>query len=164
MRLTVDCGAAVIASARPKPPAPDTEARLADFAAQARGELMASRARIVTAGDEARRRIERDLHDGAQQRLVTLGLRIRSLQACLPSDSDLKYEIADFAQELAAASDELRQLSHGIHPVALSNAGRSPALRALRRRAAMPVELASMSTDDCPSPSRWPRITSSQKR
>jgi signal transduction histidine kinase len=129
---------------------PPTEARLADFAelvataianAQARDELMASRARIVAAGDEARRRIERDPHDGAQQRLVTLTMHVRSLEASLPSDNGLKHEIVGFAEELAAASEELRQLSRGIHPAVLSNAGLRAALRALCRRAAMPVEL-----------------------
>jgi len=143
-------GAAVIASSGPEPQPRHTEARLADFAelvataianAQARDELMASRARIVTAGDEARRRIERDLHDGAQQRLVTLRLRMRSLEESLPIESHLRHEIADLAEELAAASEELRQLSRGIHPAALSSAGLGPALRVLCRRAAMPVEL-----------------------
>lgn len=143
-------GAAIIASAGPEPHDPHTEARLADFAelvatavanAQARDELMASRARIVAAGDEARRRIERDLHDGAQQRLVTLTMHVRSLEADLPTDSDLKDEIGSLAEELAAASEELRRFSHGIHPVILSNAGLRPALRSLCRRAAMPVEL-----------------------
>jgi signal transduction histidine kinase len=143
-------GAAIIASSEPEPHDPHTEARLADFAelvataianAQARDELMASRARIVTAGDEARRRIERDLHDGAQQRLVTLTMRVRSLEADLPTDSDVKRQIAELAEELGAASEELRQFSHGIHPAVLSNAGLRPALRSLCRRAAMPVEL-----------------------
>jgi signal transduction histidine kinase len=143
-------GAAIIASSGPEPHDPHTEARLADFAelvataianAQARDELMASRARIVAAGDEARRRIERDLHDGAQQRLVTLAMRARSLEADLPADGDLKYEIARLAEELTAASEELRRLSHGIHPAVLSNAGLRPALRSLCRGAAMPVEL-----------------------
>jgi signal transduction histidine kinase len=143
-------GAAIIASAGPEPHDPHTEARLADFAelvatavanAQARDELMASRARIVAAGDEARRRIERDLHDGAQQRLVTLTMHVRSLEADLPHDSDLKDEIGGLAEELAAASEELRRFSHGIHPAVLSNAGLRPALRSLCRRAAMPVEL-----------------------
>jgi signal transduction histidine kinase len=143
-------GAAVIASSGPEPHDPHTEARLADFAelvataianAQARDELMASRARIVAAGDEARRRIERDLHDGAQQRLVTLTMHVRSLEADLPADSDLKSEIGDLAEELATVSEELRQFSHGIHPAVLSNAGLSPALRSLCRRAAMPIEL-----------------------
>jgi signal transduction histidine kinase len=143
-------GAAVIASSGPEPHAPHTEAQLADFAelvataignAQARDELMASRARIVAAGDEARRRIERNLHDGAQQRLVTLSMHARSIEASLPSGNDLRHEIAGFAEELVAASEELRQLSHGIHPAVLSNAGLRAALRALCRRAAMPVEL-----------------------
>ena len=143
-------GAAVIASCGLEPHASHTEAQLADFAqlvataianAQARDELMASRARIVAAGDEARRRIERDLHDGAQQRLITLTMRVRSLQASLPDDDDLIYEFDDLAQELAAAGEELRRLSHGIHPAVLSNAGLSPALRTLSRRAAMPVQL-----------------------
>ncbi|WP_085186889.1 GAF domain-containing protein [Mycobacterium sp. IEC1808] len=143
-------GAAVIASSGPDPHPPHTEEQLADFAelvataianAQARDELMASRARIVAAGDEARRRIERNLHDGAQQRLVTLRLRLQALQASLPTDGRLQHEIAELADEVAAASEELRQLSRGIHPAVLSNAGLGPALRALCRRFAMPVEL-----------------------
>jgi signal transduction histidine kinase len=143
-------GAAIIASSGPEPQPSHTEARLADFAelvatavanAQARDELMASRARIVTAGDEARRRIERDLHDGAQQRLVTLRLRLQSLQASVPADSHAHDEIAELAEEVAAASEELRQLSRGIHPAVLSNAGLGPALRVLCRRFAIPVEL-----------------------
>jgi len=143
-------GAAIVGFSRPEPPPPDTEDRLTDFAelvatavanAEARGELIASRARIVAAGDEARRRIERDLHDGAQQRLVALGLRTRSLQASLPSESELERQIADLGDGLAAASEELRQISHGIHPAVLSQGGLRPALRALRRRAAIPVEL-----------------------
>ena len=143
-------GAAIVGFTRPEPPPPDTEERLTDFAelvatavanAEARGELIASRARIVAAGDEARRRIERDLHDGAQQRLVALGLRVRSLRASLPAESDLDDQIADIGDGLAEASEELRQISQGIHPAVLSHGGLRPALRALRRRAAMPVEL-----------------------
>jgi signal transduction histidine kinase len=143
-------GAAIVGSARPEPPAPDTEERLADFAelvataianAEARGELMASRTRIVTAADETRRRIERDLHDGAQQRLVALGLRIRSVEASLPSESAVKNQIAEIGDGLAAASEELRQISHGIHPAVLSQGGLRPALRALGRRATVPVDV-----------------------
>jgi signal transduction histidine kinase len=143
-------GAAIVGFSRPEPPPPDTEERLTDFAelvataianAEARGELIASRARIVAAGDEVRRRIERDLHDGAQQRLVALGLRIRSLQASLPLDSDLDHQLAAIGDGLAEASEELRQMSQGIHPAVLSKGGLRPALRALRRRTAMPVEL-----------------------
>lgn len=143
-------GSAIVGSSRVQPPPPDTEARLADFTelvavaianAEARGELMASRARIVTAAAEARRRIERDLHDGAQQRLVALGLRVRSLEASLPADGALQREIADLGDVLAAANEELRQISHGIHPAVLSMGGLRPALRSLGRRSAVPVDL-----------------------
>jgi signal transduction histidine kinase len=143
-------GAAIVGSSRPEPLAPDTEDRLAEFAelaataianAETHAELIASRARIVAARDEAMRRIERDLHDGAQQRLVALTLRIRSIQTSLPVGSDLDIQMTDIGDGLAAASDELRQISHGIHPAVLSHGGLRPALRALRRRAAMPVEL-----------------------
>jgi signal transduction histidine kinase len=143
-------GSAIVGFARVQPPPPDTEARLADFAelvavaianAEARGELMASRARVVAAADEASRRIERDLHDGAQTRLVGLGLKVRSLEASLPADGALKREMADLADALAAANEELRQISHGIHPAVLSTGGLRPALRSLGRRAAVPVDL-----------------------
>jgi signal transduction histidine kinase len=144
-------GAAIVGSSRPEPPAADTEARLADFAqlvataianADARAELMASRTRIVTAADDARRRIERDLHDGAQQRLVTLGLRARSVEASVPSNLDaLRQDVAALGDGLVAASEELRQISHGIHPAILSKGGLRPALRALGRRAALPAEV-----------------------
>jgi signal transduction histidine kinase len=143
-------GAAIVGSSGAQPPPPDTEARLTDFAelvamaianAEARGELMASRVRIVTAADEARRGIERDLHDGAQQRLVALGLKVRSLEASLPADGALKREIADLGDALAAANEELRQISHGIHPAVLTHGGLGPALRSLGRRAAMPVDV-----------------------
>jgi len=96
---------------------------------------------IVTAADEARRRIERDLHDGAQQRLVALALRVRFMEASLPADGALKREIADLGDALTAANEELRQMSHGIHPAVLSRGGLRPALRSLGRRAAVPVDL-----------------------
>ncbi|MET0995024.1 MAG: DUF4118 domain-containing protein [Mycobacterium sp.] len=144
-------GAAIVGSSRPKPPPPDTEARLADFAelvataianADARAELTASRARIITAADDARRRIERDLHDGAQQRLVSLGLTIRSVEASIPSDLvALKKQISDIGGALVAASEELRELSRGIHPAVLSRGGLPPAVRALARRCPVPVKL-----------------------
>jgi signal transduction histidine kinase len=143
-------GSAIVGSSEMQPLPPDTEARLADFAelvataianAEARGELMASRARIVTAADEARRRIERDLHDGAQQRLVAAGLKARSLEASLPADDALRREVADLGDALAAANEELRRISHGIHPAALSRGGLRPALRSLGRRAGVPVEV-----------------------
>jgi signal transduction histidine kinase len=103
--------------------------------AQNRTELIASRARLVTASDEVRRRIERDLHDGAQQRLLALALRLRA--AAQPGSGDLHAEIAD----LMGVIDDLREISHGIHPAILSTAGLRPALRTLGRRCVVPVEM-----------------------
>jgi signal transduction histidine kinase len=130
---------------------PDTEARLADFTellataianAESRADLAASRARVVAAGDETRRQIERDLHDGAQQRLVSLGLELRAAQATVPAQlGDLRVELARISEGLASVFDELRQISRGIHPAILSKGGLGPALRALARRSAVPVEL-----------------------
>jgi signal transduction histidine kinase len=106
--------------------------------AQNRAELIASRARIVAAADEARRRIERDLHDGAQQHLLALALRLRS--ATEPDRSDkISSEITDVAAGLMAVIDALREISHGIHPAILTQAGLPPALHALGRRSAIPV-------------------------
>jgi signal transduction histidine kinase len=129
---------------------PDTEQRMTEFTdlvatavanAQSRAELITSRARIVAASDEARRRIERDLHDGAQQRLVTLALRLRTAAEPSSGRAELSTEIAGVAAELMGVIDDLREISHGIHPAILSKAGLRPALRALGRRSAVPVEL-----------------------
>jgi signal transduction histidine kinase len=129
---------------------PDTEQRMTEFTelvatavanAQSRAELITSRARIVAASDEVRRRIERDLHDGAQQRLVTLALRLRSAAEPPSGRAELGTEIAGVAAELMGVIDDLREISHGIHPAILSKAGLRPALRALGRRSAVPVEL-----------------------
>jgi signal transduction histidine kinase len=110
--------------------------------AEARAELDSSRARIVAAQDEARRRIERDLHDGVQQRLVSLALRLRSAASTDHLELDAMRELlTDAAAEVAAALSELREVSHGIHPTLLSEGGLGPALRALSRRCAIPVEL-----------------------
>jgi signal transduction histidine kinase len=110
--------------------------------AHARAELAASRTRIVAAADQARRRIERDLHDGTQQRLVTLTLRLRAVEQSLsPDQKELRKELADVAGGLADALEELRELSRGIHPAILSEAGLAPALKALARRSAIPIEL-----------------------
>jgi signal transduction histidine kinase len=107
-----------------------------------RRELAASRARIVTAADQARRRIERDLHDGIQQRLVSLVLDVRAAEGTVPPDlSELRTQLADVAEGLTEATDDLRDLSRGIHPAILSEAGLVPALKALARRSAIPVEL-----------------------
>jgi signal transduction histidine kinase len=108
--------------------------------AQNRAELITSRARIVAASDEARRRIERDLHDGAQQSLLALALRLRS--AAAPSESGkIRGEITEVAAGLMGVIDELREISRGIHPAILSRAGLRQALRALGRRSPVPMEI-----------------------
>jgi signal transduction histidine kinase len=132
------------------PPA-NTEQRMAQFAqlldtatanADSRAELIASRARLVAASDQARRRFERDLHDGVQQRLVSLALELHGAEATAPrEDTALVTQLAHVRQGLTGALDELRELSRGIHPAILSEGGLVPALRALARRSAVPVEL-----------------------
>jgi signal transduction histidine kinase len=144
-------GVMIAGSTLAQPLPADAEARLASFTellataianAESRAALAASRARIVAAGDEMRRRIERDLHDGAQQRLVSLALELRAVQADVPPDlGELKGELSHVAEGLASVFDELREISHGIHPAILSDKGLEPALRALVRRSAVPVEL-----------------------
>jgi signal transduction histidine kinase len=128
---------------------PDTEQRMTQFTdlvatavanAQNRAELISSRTRIVTASDEARRRIERDLHDGAQQSLLALAMRLRSAAAAEERD-ETRTELADVAAGLMDVMDELREICRGIHPAILSRAGLRPALRALARRSAVPVDL-----------------------
>ncbi|MGZ8783171.1 MAG: PAS domain-containing sensor histidine kinase, partial [Gaiellaceae bacterium] len=104
-------------------------------------EIRASRARIVTAGDEARRRLERNLHDGAQQRLVALSLSLRLAQAKLGTDPVAAEAVLEAArEELAAALDELRELARGIHPAVLTDRGLPAALEALATRSPVPVE------------------------
>jgi signal transduction histidine kinase len=128
----------------------DTEVRMGEFThlvgtaianAQAHSDLMASRARIVAAADESRRRIERDLHDGIQQRLITLALKLRTIDADLPEASPVREPMAALDAELIEAVEDLREVSRGIHPAILSEGGLGPALRALARRSAVPVEL-----------------------
>ncbi|MFI7635368.1 sensor histidine kinase [Nonomuraea sp. NPDC049400] len=110
--------------------------------ARNREELAASRSRIVTAADQARRRIERDLHDGIQQRLVSLALEVRTAQTALPQErTELGEQLNRLADGLREAVDELREISRGIHPAILSRAGLAPALKALARRSPVPVEL-----------------------
>ncbi|HUO37313.1 MAG TPA: CHASE3 domain-containing protein, partial [Mycobacterium sp.] len=132
-------------------PLPDgTEARMAEFTdlvataianAQARADLLASRARIVTAGDDARRRIERNLHDGIQQRLVALALRIRAFQEVAPHEArEVRDELGALDAKLTETLQELRDVCHGIHPGALSR-GLMPALKALSHRSELPIQL-----------------------
>jgi signal transduction histidine kinase len=109
---------------------------------QSRRELAASLRRIVAAGDQARRRIERDLHDGIQQRLVSLVLDLRNAEAAVPPDlPELRAQLVRVADALTGALDDLRELSRGIHPAILSEGGLTLALKALARRSAVPVEL-----------------------
>jgi PAS domain S-box-containing protein len=127
------------------------EGRLAKFAelvamgisnAEARTELTASRARVVAAADETRRRIERDLHDGIQQRLVAIALQARVTAMMTPHPSDeIQGELTRLADQLTAALDELREIARGIHPAILAEAGLGAALKTLSRRSAVPVAL-----------------------
>jgi signal transduction histidine kinase len=129
---------------------PDTEARLAGFTelvataianAETQAALAASRARLVATTDQARRRIERDLHDGAQQRLVALALRLREAQAALPETGELAQRLDGAVSEVNGVLEELREVARGIHPAILTESGLRPALRALARRSAVPVSL-----------------------
>jgi signal transduction histidine kinase len=144
-------GMAAVGSTGPEPLAPETEARIGYFAdlvataianAATRAELVASRARIVAAGDEARRRLERDLHDGAQQRLVSLGLELRLAEESLaPGPNDLKERLSHIVSGLTGVAEDLQEFSRGIHPAILSKGGLGSAIRTLARRSAVPVTL-----------------------
>ena len=108
----------------------------------AEAELRASRVRMVKAGDEARRQLERDLHDGAQQRLVELALDLRMARARLEDEPARAQELLDAAlEDLAEATRELRELARGIHPAALTEGGLLPALEALAARSSVPARL-----------------------
>jgi PAS domain S-box-containing protein len=140
---------AIIAAWTPEAPqSADIERRLAEFTelvatavanAESRAELAASRARVVATSDETRQRIERDLHDGTQQRLVSLALELRAAQAAVPSELD--EQLSAVADGLAEAVENLQEITRGIHPAVLSQGGLGPALRTLARRSAVPVEL-----------------------
>ena len=128
----------------------ETEGRLAKFTqllgtaianAESRGELEASRARIVVTADATRRRIERDLHDGAQQQLLSLALEIRAAQAATPPElREHRAELAHVAQGLTNVLDDLREIALGIHPAILAEGGLGPALKTLAHRSPIPVE------------------------
>jgi signal transduction histidine kinase len=129
----------------------EVESRLVSFTelvgtaisrAQAQSELIASRARIVQAGDEAMRRIERDLHDGAQQRLVALALHLQQLRADVPADDEAtRRRLEQVGHELKSVIEEVQELSRGVHPAQLTVGGLRPSLRALARRSPIPVEV-----------------------
>ena len=110
--------------------------------AETRDELAASRARLVEAADEARRRIERDLHDGAQQRLVAAALELTVLDRRLERDTEGAREaLARAREQLDGGLRELRDLARGIHPTVLTDRGLEPALAALVQRTPVPVDL-----------------------
>jgi PAS domain S-box-containing protein len=142
----------MVAAAKPGRPIPtDTEERLVRFTelvatavsnATTRSQLIASRARIVAAGDEARRRIERNLHDGTQQRLVALGLDVETVRQIIPADQqDAQSGLERIRHALEAVLEDVREFSRGLHPALLSQAGLGPALRALARKSPIPVKL-----------------------
>jgi signal transduction histidine kinase len=143
---------ALAAGTRSADPLPDgVERRLCDFAdlvaqalanADAREQLAASRARIVEAGDAERRRLERNLHDGAQQRLVSVALDLRVVGAVLEKDPPAARKLLFAAQDqLVQGLDDLRELARGIHPAVLTDRGLGPALESLAMRAPVPVEI-----------------------
>jgi signal transduction histidine kinase len=118
-----------------------------------RSELAASRARVIAAADETRRRIERDLHDGAQQQLVTLALGLRFTEERVPAGLDeLRTEVGEYADRLASVIEELREMSRGIHPAILTESGLTAALRTLARRSAVPVALDVRCDERLPDP------------
>jgi PAS domain S-box-containing protein len=154
-------GAVVVSSRDADAFALDAEERLGKFAnlvavavanAEAHEQLTASRARIVRAGDEERSRLERNLHDGAQQRLVALSLALRLVEARLDDDPAGARELLEAsAEELTLALEELRELARGIHPAILTTRGLPAALEALAARAPVPVELNSVCQDRLPA-------------
>ncbi len=159
-------GAMIVAFTRPEHLPGDTETRLAGFTelvataianagaqaevAEAQAEVIASRARIVAAADQARRRIERDLHDGAQQRLVSLALKLRAAQAEMAPE--LGGQLDEAVAEAAGALEELTEIARGIHPAVLAERGLASALRTLARRSAIPVDLQVRAGERLPEP------------
>jgi PAS domain S-box-containing protein len=148
-------GDVIASSIEPGPFPPGSEERIASFAelaaqalanAEARAALAASRARIVAAGDDARRRLERNLHDGAQQRLVSLALTLRLAARRHQDDAILQQA----SEELGHALEELRELARGIHPAVLTEHGLEPAVESLAARAPLPVEVSIDLTERLP--------------
>jgi signal transduction histidine kinase len=132
-------------------PSEEIESRLTSFTqlvgnaiyrAQAHAEVIASRVRIVEAGDDAMRRIERDLHDGTQQRLVALALHLQRVRADVPAEQrDVHAALEQVERDLKSVIDEVQELSRGVHPAQLAEGGLRPALRALARRSPIPIDL-----------------------
>jgi signal transduction histidine kinase/uncharacterized protein YoaH (UPF0181 family) len=152
-------GVMMVATQRPEPFPVGAEERLSAFTdlvataianAETRSALAASRRRIVAAADEARRRIERDLHDGIQQRLIALSFRARAMTRRPPDE--LPDIAAELSEGLKEVSDELREVSRGIHPTILTEAGLGPALRALARRSNVPIHVEVTLDEPLPAP------------
>ena len=152
----------MIVASRSQPLSADTEARLAGFTelaatavanAEARAEVTASRARIVAAADQARRRIEQDVHDGAQQPLVALKLRLHAAKAAVPPElAELGAELDRAIAVTTGTLDELREIARGIHPAVLAKGGLRLALNALARRSPVPVDLQVRTDGRLPEP------------
>jgi signal transduction histidine kinase len=144
-------GALAVISMHDRPLPSDTEWRLAGFAelvataianAESRAELDVSRARIVATADATRRRIERDLHDGAQQQLLSLALEVRAAQATVPPElHEHRADLSHVAEGLTNVLDGLREIALGLHPAILAEGGLGPALKILAHRCTIPVEL-----------------------
>jgi signal transduction histidine kinase len=144
-------GSVVVSSVRTHAFAPGAEHRIAAFTelvaqalanAEAREQLAASRARVVAAGDAERRRLERNLHDGAQQRLVALAIGLRIADRLIDDDPEAAHTAIERASdELSASLAELREIARGLHPAVLSDHGLEPAITSLMQRAPLPVEL-----------------------
>jgi len=155
-------GVMTVASTTHQPLPLDTEGRLAEFTelvataianAESRAELAASRARIVATADATRRRIERDLHDGAQQQLVSLALELRAAQAAAPPElGKYRAELSHVVDGLTSVLDGLREIALGIHPAFLAEGGLGPALRTLARRSPIPIEMAVRAEERLPEP------------
>ncbi len=141
----------MVVGSRAEPLPAGTEARLAGFTelaataianAEAQAALTASRARIVATADATRRRIERNLHDGAQQRLVSLALDLRAAEAAAsPGTGDLAQHLDRVATGLDGVLEELREIARGLHPASLAAGGLRPALKTLARRSAVPAHV-----------------------
>ena len=151
-----------VASIAGKPLPPDTEERLVAFTelaataianTESHRELELSRARIVATADATRRKIERDLHDGAQQQLVSLALQLRAAEATVPAElGEHRAELSRTVDGLANVLEGLREIALGIHPAILAEGGLGPALKTLARRSPIPVELELDATAEVPEP------------
>lgn len=133
----------------------DLEVKVTERTAElerSRAELAASRARIVTAADETRRRIERDLHDGVQQQLIAARMELTGIEAAMPPADERRDQLAHAAMGLAGALEDLVEISRGIHPGALAEGGLGPAIKTLARRSPIPVEVELRTETRLPAP------------